>query len=112
MVLIIPIIYILSWRTCHNLQQALKETVAWSLGYLITGGGLLLLSFGNGLDLVSISPGGPAEIIAILGGFAGMAISRILWKRRGGHLRPSSNRWLRAITAARASDVSKPRPRR
>lgn len=112
MVLIIPIIYILSWRTCHSLRQAFQETVAWCIGYFITGGVLLLLSYGNWLDLVSGRPDQPGELIAILGGFAGLVISRILWKRRGGHLKSSSNRWVRAINAARSSEVSKARTRR
>jgi hypothetical protein len=83
LVLIIPIIYILSWRTCRNLGQAFQETVAWCCGYLITGGVLLLLSYGNWLDLVSGRPDRPGELIAILDGFAGMVISRAVSKRPG-----------------------------
>jgi hypothetical protein len=112
LVLIIPIIYILSWRTCRNLRQAFQETVAWCVGYLITGGVLLLMSYGNWLDLVSGRPDQPGALIAILGGFGGMLISRTVWKRRGGHLKQSSNRWIRAFNAARSNDVSKARPRR
>ncbi len=112
MVLIIPIIYILSWRTCRNLGQAFQETVAWCAGYLITGGVLLLMSYGNWLDLVSGRPDQPGALIAMLGGFGGMLISRIVWKRRGGHLRQSSNRWIRAFNAARSNDASKARRRR
>lgn len=112
MVLIIPIIYLLSWRTCRNLGQAFQETVAWSVGYLLTGGVLLLMSYGNWLNLATGRPDNPGALIAILGGFGGMTISRIVWKRRGGHLKPSSNRWIRAINAARSNDGSKGRPRR
>jgi hypothetical protein len=96
LVLISPIIYILSWRTCRNLGQVFQETVAWCCGYLITGGVLLLLSYGNWLDLVPGRHDRPGELIVILGGFAGMVISRVVWKRRGGHRKKSSNRWVRA----------------
>ena len=111
MVLIIPIIYILSWCTCRNLGQAFQETVAWCCGYLITGGVLLLLSYGNWLDLVSGRHDRPGELIAILGGFASIVISRVVWKRRGGHRKKSSNRWVRALNAARSQDTGKTRHR-
>ena len=49
-----------------------------------------MLHFG-GVGMISATPDDPAAVVAILGGFVGMGISRYLWKRRGGHLEPAKN---------------------
>lgn len=85
--LIVPLIFVLSWRTTRRFGQALNETVAWVVGYFATAGILWLADFG-GMELVDTRPNGPGALIAVLGGFAGMLISRWRWKRRGGPLAP------------------------
>ncbi|MCX2726343.1 hypothetical protein OO015_02400 [Thermomicrobium sp. 4228-Ro] len=85
--LIVPLIFVLSWRTTRRFGQAFNETVAWVVGYFGTAGILWLADFG-GMDLIDTRPNGPGALIAVLGGFAGMLISRWRWKRRGGHLTP------------------------
>ncbi len=85
--LIVPLIFALSWRTTRRLGQAFNETVAWVVGYFATAGVLWLADFG-GMELIDTRPNGPGALIAVLGGFVGMFVSRWRWKRRGGHLEP------------------------
>jgi hypothetical protein len=101
--LIVPVIFLLSWRMTRRWGQALNETVAWIVGYLATAGVLWLTDVG-GLDLVETRPNSPGAIFAILGGFLGMLVSRWRWKRRGGHLEPRTD-WRKALIrgAARVS---------
>ncbi|WP_448576967.1 hypothetical protein [Thermomicrobium sp.] len=101
--LIVPVIFLLSWRMTRRWGQALNETVAWIVGYLATAGVLWLTDVG-GLDLVDTRPNSPGAILAILGGFLGMLVSRWRWKRRGGHLEPRTD-WRKALIhgAARLS---------
>lgn len=123
--LIMPLIFFISWRSCRRIGQAFSETAAWAIGYMVGTGLLLLLHYG-GSDLVSANPDDPSAIIAVLTGFAGMWISRYLWKRRGGHLEPVNNpltnsRWVRAARTIvsppkkaapvkRTTTPTKPRP--
>ena len=98
-----PLIYVMSWKSCRRFGQAFSETASWVIGYLITTGLLFALHFG-GVGMISATPDDPAAVVALLGGFVGMAISRYLWKRRGGHLEPvkvpfSNSRYLRAARA-------------
>jgi hypothetical protein len=120
-----PLIFFISWRSCRRVGQAFSETAAWAVGYLVGTGLLLLLHYG-GSSLVSANPDDPTAIFAVLTGFAGMWISRYLWKRRGGHLEPvnnplTNNRWFKAARAIvapqkkaapvkRAATPAKPRP--
>jgi hypothetical protein len=120
-----PLIFFISWRSCRRVGQAFSETAAWAIGYLVGTGLLLLLHYG-GSSLVSANPDDPTAIFAVLTGFAGMWISRYLWKRRGGHLEPvnnplTNNRWFRAARSIvappknaapvkRATTPTKPRP--
>ena len=119
--IIMPLIYVMSWRSCRRFGQAFSETAAWVVGYLIATGILLALHFG-GVGMISATPDDPASVVAIIGGFAGMGVSRYLWKRRGGHLEPVKNplvdnRWFRAARAMVVPTKSKtkrkaaPRPR-
>jgi len=85
--LIVRLIFVLSWRTTRRFGQAFNETVAWVVGYFGTAGILWLADFG-GMELIDTRPNGPGALIAVLGGFAGMLVSRWRWKRRGGHLEP------------------------
>ncbi len=98
-----PLIYVMSWRSCRRFGQAFSETAAWVVGYLIATGILLALHFG-GVGMITATPDDPASVVAIIGGFIGMGVSRYLWKRRGGHLEPvnnplANNRWFRAAKA-------------
>jgi hypothetical protein len=98
-----PLIYFMSWRSCRRFGQAFSETAAWVIGYLIATGALLALHYG-GMGMVKATPDDPAAIVAIIGGFVGMGVSRYLWKRRGGHLEPvknplTDNRYFRAARA-------------
>lgn len=105
-----PLIYIMSWRSCHRFGQAFSETASWVIGYMISTGILLLLHFG-GVGMISATPDDPLQIVAVAGGFISMAASRYLWKRRGGHLEPvknplTDNRWFRGVRAAVKATVS------
>ncbi|MCM8747430.1 hypothetical protein NET03_12950 [Thermomicrobium sp. CFH 73360] len=93
--LIVPLIFVLSWRTTRRFGQAFNETVAWVVGYFVTAGVLWLTDF-SGLDLVEARPNSPGALIAVLGGFVGMFVSRWRWKRRGGHLEPRRD-WLKEL---------------
>lgn len=108
-----PLIYFMSWRSCRRFGQAFSETAAWVVGYLIATGILLALHFG-GVGMISATPDDPAAIVAVLGGFVGMGVSRYLWKRRGGHLEPvnnplANNRWFRAARAIVMPSKNKPK---
>jgi len=108
--IIMPLIYFMSWRSCRRFGQAFSETASWVLGYMAATGILLLLHFG-GVGMISATPDDPLQIVAIVGGFIGMAASRYFWKRRGGHLEPSrnpltDNRWYRGVRAAVRASVS------
>jgi hypothetical protein len=107
--LVIPLIYVLSWRTSRNYRQAFRETVAWCVGYLAAAGLVLLSNYASSFSSISGLPDNPAALVAIAGGFIGMGISRYRWKRRGGHLQQSSNRWVRALEAMRSADAAKTR---
>ncbi len=105
-----PLIYIMSWRSCHRFGQAFSETASWVVGYMIATGILLMLHFG-GVGMISATPDDPLQIVAVVGGFIGMAASRYLWKRRGGHLEPAKNpftdnRWFRGARAAVKASIS------
>lgn len=93
--LIVPLIFVLSWRTTRRFGQAFNETVAWVVGYFATAGVLWLTDFG-GLDLVDTRPNSPGALIAVMGGFVGMFVSRWRWKRRGGHREPRRD-WLKEL---------------
>lgn len=101
--IILPLIYVLSWRSYRRFGQAFSETAAWVAGYL-AGTGILLALHAGGVSLITATPDDPMAIFAIIGGFVGMGISRWLWKRRGGHLEPAWNPWVdsRWLRAARA----------
>ncbi len=106
-----PLIYFMSWRSCRRFGQAFSETAAWVVGYLIATGFLLTLHFG-GVGMITATPDDPASVVAIIGGFIGMGVSRYLWKRRGGHLEPvnnplANNRWFRAAKAIVVPDKSR-----
>jgi hypothetical protein len=105
--LVIPLIYFLSWRTCRNFRQSFRETVAWCVGYLAVAGLILLSNYASSLTSISGLPDNPAAVAAIAGGFLGMGISRIRWKRRGGHLQRSSSPWVRAFDAMRSRGIGK-----
>lgn len=98
--LIVPLVFILSWRTCRRIGQAINETAAWIVGYLLTAGVIWVTDVG-GIDVVAANPIGTGAVIAYSGGFVGMLVSRYRWKRRGGHLRPADDRLSRAIRAMR-----------
>ncbi len=105
-----PLIYLMSWRSCRRFGQAFSETASWVVGYLFATAILLLLHFG-GVGMISATPDDPLQIVAVVGGFIGMGISRYLWKRRGGHLEPvkhplTDNRWFRGVSAAVKATVS------
>ncbi|MCX7624059.1 MAG: hypothetical protein RMK01_05990 [Thermomicrobium sp.] len=85
--LIVPLVFVLSWRMTRRFGQAFNETVAWVVGYFATAGILWFADFG-GIELIDTRPNGPGALLAVLGGFAGMFLSRWRWKRRGGHLEP------------------------
>lgn len=104
--IVIPLIYIMSWRTCRRFGQALNETVAWTAGFLITAGIILFLDLG-GVGMISTRPTDPGVAVAMIGGFVAMGLSRYLWKRRGGHLQPVNNRWVRSFSAMRGTDSPK-----
>src|SRR5690606_26811817 len=93
--IVVPLILLMSWRTCRSLGQAISETAAWAAGYLGTAGVIVIANWGN-IDIIRDRPDSPGSALAILGGFVGMGISRYLWKRRGGHLNRKPNRWLQA----------------
>lgn len=80
-----PLIYFLSWRSCRNLGQAFSETAAWAVGYLLTAGVILAFNWGN-VNIIDDRPDGIGSVVALIGGFVAMGVSRWLWKRRGGHL--------------------------
>jgi hypothetical protein len=96
--LIVPLIFVLSWRMTRRFGQAFNETVAWVVGYFATAGVLWLADFG-GMELIDTRPNGPGALVALLGGFAGMFVSRWRWKRRGGHLQPRRE-FLRDVAGA------------
>jgi len=95
--IVVPLILLMSWRTCRSLGQAISETAAWAAGYLGTAGVIVIANWGN-IDIIRDRPDSPGSALAILGGFVGMGISRYLWKRRGGHLNRKPNRWLQAAS--------------
>ncbi len=103
--LIVPLVFLLSWRTCHRFGQAVNETAAWIIGYLLTAGVILVTDVG-GVDIISANPLGTGAVVAYSGGFVGMIVSRYRWKRRGGHLQPADDRLTRVIRAMR----TKPAP--
>lgn len=101
--LIIPLVYIMSWKSYRRFGQAFSETAAWVFGYLAATGILLALHYG-GVSMITATPDDPAAVVCVIGGFVGMGISRYLWKRRGGHLEPvnnplANNRYFRAARA-------------
>lgn len=95
--IVVPLILLMSWRTCRSLGQAISETAAWAAGYLGTAGVIVIANWGN-IDIIRDRPDSPGSALAILGGFVGMGISRYLWKRRGGHLNRKPNRWVQAMS--------------
>ncbi|MDW7981868.1 MAG: hypothetical protein RMH81_03515 [Thermomicrobium sp.] len=97
--LIVPFIFVLAWRMTRRLGQAFNETVAWIVGYFATAGVLWLVDLG-GLELVDTRPSSPGALLAVLGGFIGMAVSRWRWKRRGGHLEPRRDWWRELVRGA------------
>lgn len=115
--LIVPLIFIMSWRFCRNFGQAVSETAAWIAGYLVTAGIIILLNIGSTNLMMADRPDSPAALVALLGGFVGMYISHRLWKRRGGHLNQKPNRWLQGLsrglqaarTAPKATSGTRPR---
>ncbi|HUZ02947.1 MAG TPA: hypothetical protein VMU89_21605 [Thermomicrobiaceae bacterium] len=86
MYLMVPLVYFLSWKSCRSFGQAMSETAAWAFGYLATVGVVLAFHVWH-ITLVNLAPDNPGSAVALVGGFAGMGISRWLWKRSGGHLR-------------------------
>lgn len=95
--LVVPLIYLLSWRTCRRFGQAFSETAAWIIGYLATAAVIMALNLGN-IHIIEAKTFGTGSFVAMGGGFAGMIISRWLWKRRGGHLEPRKEvPWMRLI---------------
>jgi hypothetical protein len=107
--LIVPLVFLLSWKTCHRFGQAVNETASWIIGYLLTAGVIWATDVG-GVDIISANPIGPGAAIAYSGGFAGMIVSRYRWKRRGGHLQPADDRLSRAIRAMRTKPAASARP--
>lgn len=103
--LIVPLVFLLSWKTCHRFGQAVNETASWILGYLLTAGFIWLTDIG-GVDIISANPIGPGAAVAYSGGFVGMIVSRYRWKRRGGHLQPADDRLSRAIRAMRTKPAA------
>lgn len=93
--IVVPLIFFMSWRTCRSIGQAISETAAWAAGYLGTAGVIVIANWGN-INIIRDRPDSPGSMLALLGGFVGMGISRYLWKRRGGHLNRKPNRWLQA----------------
>uniref|UniRef100_A0A831WZR4 Uncharacterized protein n=2 Tax=Thermorudis TaxID=1649508 RepID=A0A831WZR4_9BACT len=107
--LIVPLVFLLSWKTCHRFGQAVNETAAWIIGYLLTAG-LIWVTDVGGVDIISANPVGPGAAVAYSGGFAGMIVSRYRWKRRGGHLQPADDRLSRALRAMRTKPATPARP--
>jgi hypothetical protein len=108
--LLIPLVYLMAWRLCRRFDQAFNETVAWSVGYLITAAIIWITDVG-GIDILSARPDGPGAVVAYLGGFAGMWLSHYRWKRRGGPLQPARDPVTRAIRALRVGFAGTVRPR-
>lgn len=94
--LVIPLIYFMSWRSCRDFGQAITETAAWIVGYLATAALIVALNV-TSFNWVSDAPDGPGVMLALIGGFVGMGVSRYLWKRRGGHLNRKQVPWMRVI---------------
>lgn len=109
--LIVPLIYYMSWRSYRAWGQAVSETAAWVVGYLATAGLIMLLNWGN-FRLISDAPDGPGYVVAVVGGFGAMALSRYLWKRRGGHLNRKEIPWMRLTGRAYKAMRGAPKPRR
>ncbi len=112
--IVLPLIGLMSWRTCRSIGQAFNETVAWVVGYLVTAGALLALHVGHPA-LVSVEPDDLPAVFPFIGGFVGMGVARYLWKRRGGHLKAKRRGSLaqaagRAYRASRATGVKPPGP--
>lgn len=101
--LIIPLIYFLAWWQTGSLRQAFNGTIAWIIGYGISAFTILMLDFG-GYAGISATPESPAAGVAILGGFVGMWISNILWRRRGGDPERTPGKWERAARAMIGQD--------
>lgn len=109
--LIIPLVYFLAWWQTGSLRQALNATIAWIIGFLVSAGALLILDYG-GSEMVSATPDSPATAIAILGGFIGMWISNILWRRRGGDPPRKHGKWERAVRAMFGGEQQKKKKKR
>lgn len=104
----VPFVYFLSWKSCHSLGQAMSETAAWCFGYLATVGAVLAFGIWH-ISLVSLAPDSPGSAVALVGGFAGMGVSRWVWKRRGGHLkRRAPIPWVRLIGRSVTAMAGKP----
>lgn len=101
--LIIPLIYFLAWWQTGSLRQAFNGTIAWIIGYGIAAFTILMLDFG-GYAGVTATPESPAAGVAILGGFVGMWISNIVWRRRGGDPERTPGKWERAARAMIGQD--------
>jgi hypothetical protein len=97
--LILPLIYVLGWKQTGSLRQAFNGTVAWIFGYAAAAGTILILDVGGYDGVIRATPDSPGAALAILGGFVGMWISNILWRRRGGDPPREPGRWERAFRA-------------
>jgi hypothetical protein len=110
--LILPLIYFLGWWQTGSFRQAFNATVAWIFGYAIAAGSILALDVGGYDGVVRATPDSPGAALAILGGFVGMWISNILWRRRGGDPPRQPGKWERTFRAMFGQEQRRPKKRR
>jgi pyruvate/2-oxoglutarate dehydrogenase complex dihydrolipoamide acyltransferase (E2) component len=107
--IIIPLIYVMAYRFCRSFRQSFHETAAFVIGYLGSAGVILALDVG-GYDGLRATPDSPGAALAILGGFVGMIVSHVRWKRRGGDPPRQPGAWERAIRASISGTPKAKRP--
>jgi pyruvate/2-oxoglutarate dehydrogenase complex dihydrolipoamide acyltransferase (E2) component len=107
--IIIPLIYVMAYRFCRSFRQSFHETAAFVIGYLGSAGVILALDVG-GYDGLRATPDSPGAALAILGGFVGMIVSHVRWKRRGGDPPRQPGSWERAFRAVLSGSSKAKRP--